>query len=74
MLDSKAAADAADALAITIVTLFEEGLEARLRSAGTLVEFAQGARRLRELAEDAILLTASLRTLVLRDDHDSGEM
>jgi hypothetical protein len=72
MSNSNTAADVAEALAIIIVTLFEEGLDASLRSAETPAEFAQDARRFRELAEDAILLTASLKTMVRQGDQDAA--
>jgi hypothetical protein len=69
MLDSETATEAAEALTIAIVALFEEGLDAGVRGAKSLAEYSDRARSLRGLAEDAIVLTAALRTLAQRGDR-----
>lgn len=66
MLDRDTATAAAEALTLVIVALFEEGLDAGVRSAKTMAEYAERARLLRELADDAIVLTVALRTLAQR--------
>jgi len=68
MLDRDTASAAAEALAIAIVALFEEGLDAGVQGAKSLGEYSDRAHALRGLAEDAIVLTAALRSLARHGD------
>lgn len=72
--DNPTVADVVDALAKAIIILFEEGSDASLRSAETFEAFTQETHRFRELAEEAISLTASLRTLVRHCDQEVGKV
>lgn len=73
--DTPTVADvAADALAKAIIMLFEDGLDASLRSAEPFEAFTQEIHRFRKLAEEAISLTASLRTLVSHCDQEVAKV